>query len=162
MFLVSMSLRGWLVAAFIASILVIMPFLITSAIADSLSDPLKTIVLITGNFIIAPALVSFLYYRSTFKNGKGSIIFWLYCGIYALLFTLGVSRLLTQGPTIDSVAGTIATGIVTILMVTFAFKTRAKLNALVSDYEETERDDKVRQQAEAILLAEQMKSEQSA
>ena len=158
-FSVSMSPIGWLIAFLLALVLVLTPFFIVGAVADPLAEPLKTLVLVVGNYIVAPALVSYLYSVKMRKTGRGSAIFWIYCFFFALVFVITAAQLLTKELSFESVLGPIVTGAVTIFMVRFAYKTKFVHQENIDSYHAALREDDVRKQAEAILLADEIKNE---
>ena len=161
MFLVSMSPTGWLYALVVALVLLFTPFILIGAIAEPLSEPLRTVVSVIGSFIVAPALVSYLYYKKMGSTGRESAIFWIYCGIYALLFVISLSLSFSKELSFETILAPIVSGAVATAMIIFAFKIKSRFQKNIADAYEAEREDDIKRHAEGILLAEKMKRERS-
>ncbi|MCK5921841.1 MAG: hypothetical protein KAG66_12920, partial [Methylococcales bacterium] len=59
---------------------------IVGVIAEPLQEPYRAIVNVAGSFVVAPSLVSYLYNRKMKNTGRGSAIFWIYCGFFIFIF----------------------------------------------------------------------------
>jgi hypothetical protein len=155
-----MSPIGWIFAVMIALLLVFAPIFVIDAIARSFPEPLRTIVNVIGCFVVVPLLVTYLYKRKMMNKGRGSAIFWIYCGMFILLFANFLIQLFTKPLSLDTIAGPIVTGAVAAFMITVAYKTRLQLNQAYEEQYNMEREEDIRRKAEAILLAEKMKNEE--
>jgi len=106
-----------------------------------------------------PLLVSLLYAKKFANQGRGSIIFWIYCGLYVFFFFIFVSHLFSKELTFETVIAPIVTGAVSFFMISFAYKTKLKHQKALKEHHEAIREDEIKKHAEAIILAEKMKKE---
>jgi len=160
---VLLSPTGWLIVIISALILMVTPLAAISALADQFSEPYRTGLMLIGSYVIWPIVVAWLYKTKLSKTGRGSMIFNFYVGLYCLLFTIFLIKLINGENSWDSYIGVVVLGSVSISLIWFAFKTNKHLRTnLAKAQAETymaERDENIRRQAEAILLAEKMKTQ---
>jgi hypothetical protein len=155
-----MSPFGWVLVLIFALSLALVPFLIIGAIAEFFGEPFKGTITVIGCYVLIPMAVCFLYKRKMSNTARGSAIFWIYCGIYLLLFILSASKLFADGLSVAGISGALLLGAVSFWMISVAMKAKKQLAINLQMQYEAEREDDVRRQAEAILLAEKMKNEQ--
>ena len=173
---IALSFRGWLTAFGIAIFLVLLPMLAGGIMIESLhlQEPLQSILNVLFCFILMPTLVSYAYFRKI-NSGKisaiTSAVFWTYCCFYIFLFVVFGFLLFSREISFNDILGQIVLGIVSISMVTVGYKAKTKQKELLAaqnvayqkemeQQQEKEREEYVKMQAEAILLAEKMKKEQ--
>jgi hypothetical protein len=156
---ISLPLMYWGVALLFALMLLFVPFFLVGAIAESFDEPLRGIINIVGSFVCIPLAMCWLYKSKMSKTGKGSAIFWLYCGIY-LLFFFFQTRKLFEDFSFYNILGTLVLGGVSLFMIFVVVKTKKQFRVDMQDQYEAEREEDIKRQAEAILLAEKMKNEQ--
>ncbi len=159
-----MPLNYWIIAAFIAILIFLLPLVIIDTIANPFSEPLRSIIRIVGSYLVLPALVTSWYRYRMKAQAKGSVIFWFYCIIFVIMFGVFTVQLFQQPLSLESVAGPLVTGIVAAYMISVARKTKSQvIEAYNKQYEmqqKSEREEDIRRQAEAMVLAEKMKNEQ--
>jgi drug/metabolite transporter (DMT)-like permease len=160
MFFITMSPTGWIIALVCALLLVFVPFIIVEAVADWFGEPFKSIIMIAGCFILIPMAVCYLYKRKMCNTARGSVIFWIYCGLYLLLFVFFVVRFFTEGFSLNDLLGALVLGAVSFWMISVTVKAKQQLAMNLQKQYEAEREEDIRRHAEAILLAEKMKNEQ--
>jgi hypothetical protein len=154
-----MSPIAWLIALMCALLLVFAPFFIVDAVANSFGEPLKSIIQILGFYVLIPMAVCYLYKIKMCKTARGSAIFWIYCGFYLLIFVLLTIKLFTEDFSFSNVLGVLLLGAVSFWMIFVSVKAKKQLAMNLQEEYEAEREDDIRRQAEAILLAEEMKNE---
>ncbi len=95
------------------------------------------------------------------KTGRPSIVFWFYCGIYIFIFLATLSHLFTKELDLEVILEPIVTGIVSLLLIRFAYKSKSMYLDSVETAEliaqEEKRNDDILKHAEAIILAEKIK-----
>ncbi len=159
-----MPLSYWVITAFIAILIFLLPLVMIESIANPLSEPLRSIIKIVGNYFVLPFLVTSWYRYRIKTKAKGSVIFWFYCIIFVIMFGVFTVQLFQQPLSLESVAGPLITGIVAAYMISVAHKTKSQaIEAYNRQYEmqqKAEREEEIRRQAEAIVLAEKMKNEE--
>jgi large-conductance mechanosensitive channel len=155
-----MSPMVWIIVLGCALLLVFVPFFIVGAVAKLFGAPFNEIIQIIGNFILIPMAVCYLYKRKMCNTARGSIIFWIYCSFYLLLFILLTTRLFTESFAFSSLIGVLILGAVCFWMIFVAVKAKKQLAIDLQNQYEAEREDDIMKHAEAILLAEKMKNEQ--
>ena len=84
-----------------------------------------------------------------------------YSGFFVFIFAVIVSRLFSNKLSFETITAPIVTGAVAFFMFLFAYKTKSTLKETLNSQYEAEREDDIKRQAEAILLAEKMKSKQT-
>jgi hypothetical protein len=160
MFFVALSPMAYIMALLFALLLVFVPFVIVEAVADLFGEPLRGIIMAIGCFILIPMAVCSLYKRTMCNSAKGSAIFWIYCGLYVLLFIFSVVRLFTDAFSFGNILGVLALGAISFWMISVVVKSKKQLEINLQKQYEAEREEEIRRHAEAILLAEKMKNEQ--
>jgi hypothetical protein len=160
MFFVTMSPMAYIVTLLFALSLVFVPFLLIESVADLFGEPLKSIVMILGCFILIPMAVCYLYKRKMCNTARGSSIFWIYCGLYLLLFIFFVTRLFTDGFSLTNISSALVLGVISSWMISVVVKSKKQLEMNLQKQYEEEREEEIRRHAEAILLAEKMKDDQ--
>jgi hypothetical protein len=160
MFFVAMSPTGWIIALVCALMLVFVPFVLVEAVADLFGEPFKSIILIVGCYILIPLAVCSLYKRKMCNTAKGSVIFWIYCSLYLLLFIVFTIKLFTGDFSLSNVFGVLVLGAISFWMISATIKAKKQLAINLQKQYEAEREEDIRRQAEAILLAEKMKNAQ--
>jgi len=162
---ISMTPSGWLFALVAALFLMLAPLIAIGSLAESLPEPMNVIVTVVGSYVVWPCFVAWLYKSKLRNTGRGSVIYYFYVVFYLLFFILLLSRIFGEGAEWDDYLGVLVLGAVSFGLIMFAYKTRSQLASDVENYQnasfEAEREDDIQRQAEAILLAEKMKQEDS-
>ncbi len=159
-----LSPTGWFFAGVIALLMVFAPFLAIEAIAEHFPEPLQTIIFIAGCYVIIPLIITYWYQYRFKKTGKGSAIFGIYCGFFALLFFITIFNLFSKPFTLNSIMEPLVTGAITVYMILVAIKTKKQVMEFYEEQsaiqKKIEREEAIQQQAQAILLAEKLKDKQ--
>ena len=161
MFAISMPLKHWVVIFFLALIMVFAPFIAIGSFANTLQEPFKTIATIVGCFILVPGLVCYVYFKRMKSSGKGHLLFWVYCAFFWLITFAEASKVFGPEVTFENIIGASISLIVASFMVFIAIKSRTAFKQNMLSLAQSEREDQVSRQAEAILLAEEIKKQQS-
>ena len=156
-FELAMSPMAWIWAFVIAAVMLLMPLMLAGMFAENFSEPLRSIINVISSFILAPAVVCYLYHRKMMKSGRGSVIFWFYVGLYSLLFVMYVYKLVNEPFTFEAVLSPIVLAVVAVFLVRFAWKTKSKLGSIQNQNYVNQREEDIDRQAEAILRAEEIK-----
>lgn len=146
-------------ALLLSAFMIFSPFVILSVLTESLAEPMKTITFVLFALILFPALVSYYYRKKMLSKGTPSLIFWIYCSWYFFLFLISCLQFFVKDLSMESVAGVVISGCVSGLMIASALKTKRLLRNKIQETYEWERDENVQRMAEAIVLAEEMKSQ---
>jgi len=107
---ITMSPQGWLFAIVIGLLAVFSPIFIIGEFAKSFDEPIRTIIVILGSYVMMPLLVSYLYTHKVKRTGRGSGIFYIYFVMYTLFFLMTVSKLYSQGFSLENISGVIILG----------------------------------------------------
>lgn len=145
--------------------LMLAPLFLIDVLASSFPEPFKTILTIILVYLVWPIIVAWLYKTKLFKSNKGSMIFYFYVGIYTLFFVITVLQLINGKTTWDTILGALVTGFISCCLILYSIKVKKELTHIKNVEEATkyeiEREESIRRQAEAILLAEKMKENQN-
>jgi hypothetical protein len=162
---VILSPMGWLIVAISAVIMMAAPLAAIGALADQLPEPYRTGLMLLGSYVIWPIVVAWLYKTKLRKTGRGSLIFNFYVGLYCLFFVVFLVKLINGENSWDAYLGVVVLGTVSIGLIWFAFKTNKRALADFAKSQagryEAERSEDIRRQAEAILLADEMKNQKN-
>ena len=150
---------------FVAFFAMLAPMLIIEEVSKSLSEPWRSVVMVLGAYIVWPLIVAWLYKVKLRKSGTGSVIFYFYAGLYCLMFIIFLIKIFTGVSNGSDYLGVLVLGSVSGGLIWFALKTRKQLSndiaqAQIEMYED-ERAEDIQRQAEAILLAEEMKKKRN-
>ncbi len=156
---VSLTPGQWVIMLFLALLLVFVPFMVVESLVQPLPEPLNVIAFFVFAFILFPALICYAYRKKMYKSGQAGVLFFVYALLYNLLFIAALWHLISAGLTFKSIGGVIITGSVAFYMLYTAFKTKREFEKRLQAEYEAEREDDVKRQAEAILLAEKMKEQ---
>jgi len=107
---ITMSPQGWLITIVIGLLAVFSPIFIIGNFADNFDEPIRTIIVILGSYVMMPLLVSYLYTHKIKQTGKGSAIFYIYFVMYILFFILTLSKLYSKGFSLENISGVVILG----------------------------------------------------
>tara|TARA_B100000745_G_C20120699_1_gene383698 strand:- start:477 stop:983 length:507 start_codon:yes stop_codon:yes gene_type:complete len=162
---VALTPKGWLAVLFTALIAMLAPLVAIEAIANNFSDPWRMAIVLLGSYVLWPAAVAWIYKLKLRKSGKGSMIFYFYVGFYFLMFLAFLSKAFSGESSWNDYLGVVVLGAVSSSLIWFALNTRRKNSDNIArsqaDRYEVERSKAIRRQAEAILLAEEMKKQKN-
>ena len=162
---VALTPVGLLAVLFIALFAMLAPMLVIEEVSKDLSEPWRTIVMVLGVYIVWPLIVAWLYKVKLRKSGKGSVIFYFYVGLYCLMFIVFLTKIFTGVSNGSDYLGVLVLGSVSGGLIWLALKTRKQLSNDIAqaqiEIHEAERAEDIQRQAEAILLAEEMKKKRN-
>jgi len=160
MFGISLTPYGLFMAFVIALILLFTPIWIVTAIAHQFPDPINSIIQIVGIYLVIPLLLTYVYKNKFYNQNKGSAIFWIYTGMYTLIFVNSFTHLFSKPLSFETIIAPIVTGFVSFYMIRTSFKIKKQYQKDLEAYHREIREDDIKKQAEAILLAEELKQKQ--
>lgn len=162
---VALTPVGWLAVLFVALFAMLAPMLVIGEVSKDLSEPWRTVVMALGVYIVWPLIVAWLYKVKLRKSGKGSVIFYFYVGLYCLMFIVFLTKVFTGVSNGSDYLGVFVSGSVSSGLIWFALKTRNQLSNDIAqaqiEMHEAERAEDIQRQAEAIILAEEMKKKRN-
>jgi Cu/Ag efflux pump CusA len=148
---ISMSPMAWLYTIVGALMLVFTPLFVVEGIAKNFDEPLRTVIVIIGSYVLIPMLVGYLYKNKVLKTARGSVIFKIYFGMYAFFFVVMLSKLYSKGFSFENIAGVLILGGVLVYMLNIIKKTQKIIDAHIQNLKEQE----IEIQKEAIVRAAQ-------
>ncbi len=153
---------GWLIALMIALFAVAIPFVLIETVTSFLPEFIRIPLNVLLSFVAFPLLLCEMNDRKMFGQGRGSAFFKIYT-VFFIAFGLFfiVNAVFNQSGSaslMNIVGGIIMLG-VGVYMYRRARKTNAEFDAALAAQAELDREQAINDQAEAILRAEQMKSQ---
>jgi multidrug efflux pump subunit AcrB len=146
---ISMSPMAWLYTIIAALMLVFTPLFLVESFAKNFDEPFRTIIILIGSYILVPMLVGYLYKQKVKKTGRGSVIFKIYFGMYALFFIVFTSHLFTKGFSWDDFAGVVVLGGV----LAYMYSIIKKSQKIIQEQQQNLKEYEIEIQKEAILRA---------
>ncbi len=159
---ISLTPMGWLYVLIAALFLIFSPMFVIEGFANMFPEPVNIIITLVGSYVLMPMLVVWLYKRKFLNSGRGSAIFYIYVGAYALLFLAFFAKLFSSHAKWDDYLGVVVLGAVVAYLIISARKTHKEAVRLAQEAYEQQQNEEIHRQAQAILLAEEMKKQQEA
>ena len=156
---ISLTPKGWLYVLIAALFLIFSPMFVIESFANMFPEPVNKIIILAGSYVFMPMLVAWLYKRKFLNSGRGSAIFYIYVGAYAFLFLTFFAKLFSGDAKWDDYLGVVVLGAVVTYLISSAIKTHKEAVRLAQEAYKLQREDDIQRQAEAILLAEEMKKQ---
>jgi predicted Na+-dependent transporter len=157
LFGISLTPAGWFVAFVIALFAIFTPIWIIGAIANQFPEPYNSAIQVIGVYLLMPILLTYLYKSKFYKYNRGSVIYWIYTGMYTLFFIVFLSHLFSKPLSFETIIAPIVTGLVSGYMIYTSFKIKKQYQKDLQKAYEAQREGDIKKQAEAIILAEKMK-----
>lgn len=156
---VTMGPMGWLMTIAISILLLSIPMTWVSYVTPFFPASWEVGVSIVVSFVLMPIVIALLFTFWWKKYALGRAVYLIYCGFYALLFLIATAGVIGGKRSLLDLAGPVVTGIVFCLMVGLYVKAKTKLKHDMAANHVANRDDDIQRQAEAIVLAEDIRKE---